>query len=507
MTTLIKEDVSADIPAGAAGLYKLVGFEPTGPEQRAILASRKRKIGLSGGEGAGKSVIASKIWLGRWLDDMLNNPGYGDGTGPPLLYWLVGEDYSQVDAEFHYIIDDLLELGYPIDFSSRVDPGHIELKLPKERNPRLLIETKSARDPSRLTRQRPHGILHCEPGLSTVATYERLNGRIAGVRGWLALVGTLEGSMGWYPQLLQAWAPKNDLDEQSFRLPSWTNTHYYPGGRQDPEILRLERESSDQYFLERIGGEIVPARGLVISEFNADLHIRDLQWDPDYPVYMGEDPGYGAQSAHALVVYQNINHQIRVFDEIYERGLTTEQIIRIAQRRDWWKATKKQLVCDPHYKDQHHATHSVSEIWRNSDAELWPEDNERVPVGPGIERLKTYFKPDHLREAGIIISSTNCPGLLSELGAGLDPFDNKSFHPWKWKEDRYGDPVGMEPLDLYNHSCKGLIYSLVWNFGYALAQERRIGKVTRRGKADPAPSNPLNPDNTGDDNFASVRRR
>lgn len=504
MTTLVEQDVYAGIPAAATALYKRLNFKPTGTEQRVILASRKRKVGLSGGEGAGKSVTGEKIWLGRWPDDMAANPGYGDGIGPPLFYWLVGEDYSQVEAEFHFIIDDLLELGYPIDKSSRVDPGYIELKLPNERNPRLRIETKSARDPSRLTRQRPHGILHCEPGLSTVATYERLNGRIAGVRGWLALVGTLEGSMGYYPQLLQAWASGHG-DEQSFELPSWTNTYYYPGGRQDPEILRLEQESSDEYFMERIAGKVVPPKGLVINEFRADRHVRDIQWNPDHPVYMCEDPGYGAQSAHALPVYQYIDHQIRVFDEIYERGMITEEIIRVAQRREWWKG-KKQLVCDPHYKDQHHATHSVSEIWRNSDAGIWPEANDRVPLMPGIERLKGYFKPDPISgEPGIVISP-NCLGLLSELGAGLDPFDNKSYHPWKWQEDRMGQAVGMEPLDLFNHSCKALIYSIVFNFGFAYTQERRVGKVTRRNKAAPGPTNPLSKD-TPNSNLGTVRRR
>ena len=241
----------------------------------------------------------------------------------------------------------------------------------------------------------------------------------------------------------------------------------------------MERESTDNYFMERIAGKVVPPKGLVISEFRADLHVRDVQWDKNYPVYMCEDPGYGAHSAHSLIMFQNIDHQLRVFDEIYERGLTTSEIIRIAQRRPWWKG-QKQLVIDPHYKDQHHANHSVSDIWR-IEAGLEPEHNDRVSVGPGIERLKTYFKPDPITgEPGIVISPSNCPGLLSELGAALDPFDNKSYHPWKWKETRTGEIVGMEPMDEWNHSCKSLIYSIVHNFGYAHAEERRIIKVTRR---------------------------
>ena len=410
---------------------------------------------------------------------MAQNPTYGDGVGPPLLYWLVGEDYPQVTEEFNYIKMDLMDLGFPVEKNStdRVDPGHIEMRVPGERMPRLRIETKSARDPTKLTRQRPHGILHCEPGLSSVSVYERLNGRVAGVRGWLGLIGTLEHSVGWYPQLLQAWAPGYG-DVQSFELPSWTNTHYYPGGRQDPEILRLERESTDEYFIERIAGKVTPPKGLVIKEFRADLHVRDVQWDKDYLVHMCEDPGYGVGSAHSLIMYQNIDHQLRVFDEIYERGLVTQEIIRIAQRRPWWKGPK-QLVSDPHYKDQHHSNNSVSEIWQ-LEAGIFPEDNDRVRVGPGIDRLKTYFKPDPLTGVPGIVIAPHLQGVLSELGAALDPFDNKSYHPWKWKETRTGELIGEEPIDEFNHSLKALTYSIVHNFGYARAEERRIAKVMRR---------------------------
>ena len=93
----------AVLSEAAAALYAKVGFKATGPEQAAILACRKRFVGVSGGEGAGKSMVVSAMWLGRWPDDMAMNPGVGDGTGPPLIYWLVGEDYSQVTEEFRYI--------------------------------------------------------------------------------------------------------------------------------------------------------------------------------------------------------------------------------------------------------------------------------------------------------------------------------------------------------------------------------------------------------------------
>jgi hypothetical protein len=82
------------------------------------------------------------------------------------------------------------------------------------------------------------------------------------------LAGTLEGSLGWYPSLITEWQYGQN-DRQSFGLPSWTNVHLYPGGRNDPEILAMERDSSDDFFLERIAGRPVPPRGLVFDSITA----------------------------------------------------------------------------------------------------------------------------------------------------------------------------------------------------------------------------------------------
>jgi hypothetical protein len=82
-------------------------------------------------------------------------------------------------------------------------------------------------------------------------------------------------------------------------------------------------------------------------------------------------------------------------------------------------------------------------------------------------------------EAGIVIAP-HCKGLLSELGAALDPFDDRSYHPWKWQEDRMGTIVGPEPIDKFNHACKALIYLMVFNWGYAHSDERQVITVTRR---------------------------
>ena len=49
-------------------IYEKIGFTPT-PLQQPILASRKRFILVAGGEQAGKSMVAAKYLLARFLEN------------------------------------------------------------------------------------------------------------------------------------------------------------------------------------------------------------------------------------------------------------------------------------------------------------------------------------------------------------------------------------------------------------------------------------------------------
>ena len=113
-------------------LYDKVGFTPT-DEQVAILESPYRFNLVAGGEQAGKSMVASKYLLGRFME-----------TEEPGLYWLVAADYERTRAEFEYLVQDFATLGILKQASKRVDPGYIVLA------DGTRIETKSAKDPAPL---------------------------------------------------------------------------------------------------------------------------------------------------------------------------------------------------------------------------------------------------------------------------------------------------------------------------------------------------------------------
>ena len=468
MTTAVAPGISAQ----AQKLYGIVGFEPH-EEQIPFLACKKRFLHMAGGEQGGKSACLAKKFLSNWAEDQGKYDNYGDGINAPLLYWLIGSAYGETIKEFSYIADDLRTLGQPVKQSSRVDPGYIEIKFPDERRPRLRIETKSATDITKMSKDSPHGIIICEPGQVDVLVFDRAQGRITPMNGWLLMAGTFESSVGWFPQLWEAWQSGAD-DRQSFSLPSWANRTLYPGGRNDPKILDLERHSSDQFFMERIAGHPVPPKGLVFNEFRADIHIKDISYIPDEHVYLGEDPGYGSQSAHALEVCHIIDGQVQVFDEIFEQGLTTEEIIRIAQSRPWWRERDHAgitFVSDPNYRNQHHSMTSVEEQWFKDTGLV--ARGKKIRINEGTERMKGFLKPDPIFRTPKVVFSPHVKGILSEFGVVPNPFDGQ-IRPYKWKTDREGTIIGETPEDMWNHGLKGLIYLITEVFGLGYAASKKI---------------------------------
>ena len=421
-------------------IYEKVDFAPT-DAQLPIINSRKRFILVAGGEQAGKSLVASKYLLARLLE--INDKG---------LYWLVAADYERTRAEFEYLVEDFSSLGVLSESTKRVDPGRIVLA------DGTRIETKSAKDPRTLAMRAPDGIIGCEASQLDIQTFYRMRGRCAPKRGWMFLSGTFEGSLGWYPQMHTAWTIPTD-EEESFSLPSYTNTHLYPGGLEDPEIQRLKRDSSDDFFMERIEGVPSPPEGLVFGEFRPNLHIADVKWSVGDPVHIWMDPGYAG--AYAVMIVQIHDDVVHVIDEVYEKGLVTGEIIHICRSRPWWQDVQYGVIDVAGY--QHQAMAAPAEIWMEETGLYM--NSQKVAINDGTERLKSFLKPDPISRESKILINPKCSGVLSEFGASPNPFDGQT-RAYRWKTDRDGNIVGNTPEDKNNHGVKALIYGIIDNYGY-----------------------------------------
>lgn len=437
--------------------------------------SDRRFILVAGGEQAGKSVVASLFLIRkyfelprkRWAGRQAGVSKRGRKTRPerPPLYWLVGATYGETEREFRYLEEWFGALGLLAKVTKRVNPGRIVLK------DGTRIETKSAVDPRTLSKEAPDGIIGCEASQLDATVFSRMRGRVTARNGWLFLAGTFESSVGWYPQLFKAWR-QGHADRQSFSLPSWTNRTLYPGGRNDPQLAALQADSTDDFFMERIAGQPVPPKGLVVPEVRPEVHVRNVAYVPGLPVRLAIDPGYAG--AYAVEAIQNIDGREVVVDEIYERGLVTEEIIAMAQSRPWWPDVEGGVIDVAGY--QHHSMPAPAEAWLEGGGVSLSAN--RVPINDGTQRLRSFFKvPAGDRGPKLLIGS-HCKGILSELGVTPNPFDGQT-RPYRWKTDREGNIVGRTPEDRYNHGVKAVIYHLVDKYGYASRPRASTFRVKR----------------------------
>jgi len=413
-------------------LFEPLGYKPT--ELQGVVHEDQRRIKLiTGGERAGKSYVGAK-------EALLAVP-------VSTLIWVVAQEYATCRPEFEYLVADLVELKLL---------RSADVSFPKEGACMFKaingckVETKSADDFRKLGMVAPDFILACEAAQMSYDAYLRLRGRIAEKRGRMLLTGTMEGSLGWYPEYyLRGQAP--DEEFRSFSLPSWSNQHVYPGGRQDPEILRLEAETPDDIFLERYAAVPCPPSGLIMKEFANAVHVGDYGYDPGCPVEIAVDPGYGG--AYAVLAVQVKESIPYVVDEIYLHGYTTEDIITIMKQRPWGNAVNSGAI-DIAAK-QHQAMPAPIEVWQKHGVTL---QCKYVEVEPGIELMRTFLKVNPITNRPKIYFNHSCQGIISECGGGKSPIANGGA----WTRDVNTGKI----IDRNNHSLKAMTYWLVNRFGY-----------------------------------------
>lgn len=439
-----------------AQIFEDIGYHPTEEQARAHFSDARVKLVLGGWRG-GKSYSGAMDMVGEW-------PDIG-------LMWVVGADYDQCrgeGGEFDYLADYLAQLNV-VSYLSMPKEGQCSMVLGTGGK----IVTKSAQHPEKLGKEAPDRILVCEVQLLDYATWLRLRARVAEKRGKIWASGTLESSLGWVPELYNRWQIDNPDNARSFSLPSWDNLAVFPGGENDPEIISLRNQFSTDRFLERFGGVPCPPRGLVLKEFRVTLHCGDFAFDDKLPVYLWVDPGYA--KAYAVEVAQIKNDVVYAVDEVYEQGLTTEEVIQVCETRPWWKMVAGGAIDIA--GRQHHAGPSAEEVWRTAGKVIL--NSQPVGIVDGIDRLRNFLKPNPITGLPSFFVDNRCRGLIAEMGGCPNPIEG--LGKWLYKTDREGRVFSEVPDDKNNHACKAVIYGLVDRFGIGPRGIGRSFMVKSRG--------------------------
>lgn len=240
---------------------------------------------------------------------------------PRTRGWIVGPVYDLGEKEFRVLWDDLI-IGQKLGLDKRVKKsysiktGSMYIELPWQAR----VEVRSADHPETLVGEGLDWLILSEAAKQRSETWEKyLRPALADRQGTADFVTTPEGQNFLY-KLWQLGRDPTFPQWASWQFASWENPYVFPGGRQDPEILAVERTTTKEWFAQEYGAEFTAFVGKVFSEWDERTHVRTVNYDPNLPSYVAFDWGFSNPLA-AIEFQLGPSDTVYVWREYYAKGL------------------------------------------------------------------------------------------------------------------------------------------------------------------------------------------
>lgn len=345
-----------------ARVFQNVGYKPHAV-QREIHHHEKQQrfLVVCAGRRTGKSTLG-----GHRLTTEALRAKYNDNlskTGERAEFWIVGPEYSDAEKEFRVLYDDLSGLDVPFDHPGTYYDavgGNMHISL---WGGKFLVHAKSAKYPTSLVGEALKGVILAEAAKLKPSIWSKfIRPMLADYRGWGLMTSTPEGKNWFYDQYMRG-QDVTDTPWWSIRMPSWSNDIVFPGGRDDPEILDMGKDMSDEKFKQEIGAEFTEFVGRVFKRFNEEEHVGNYPYDPRWPLFIAEDAGFRNPSV-ALFIQVDVWNNVWVCGEYYQRERTPEEFAKdVAEDPRLGPLTRAASRLYPDPEDPGTA-HTLGDKWR-----------------------------------------------------------------------------------------------------------------------------------------------
>lgn len=298
-------------------LFKQIEFIPHSSGQHEYAYSNVRFNIPTCGRRWGKSIAAGhRVTFKSFIPDSYN--------------WIVGPTYKLGEKEFRIVWQDYQKLGLlkHCRKSYNVKQGDMRIQTPWN----SIIEVVSADRPDSLLGE---GLTHAcmsEAARHTRATWEQyIEPALSDLRGSADFPSTPKG-YNWYHGMYELGQSLVDKDYSSWTFPSWTNSIRFPGGREDDEILRVEKVVSKVWFDQEYGALFTSMAGSIYDEFNEKIHVKEHTFNPRWPNYRAFDFGF-ANPFVCLDIQIGPDDTVYVWREYYATQLATPEHGRAIMER------------------------------------------------------------------------------------------------------------------------------------------------------------------------------
>jgi Terminase large subunit, T4likevirus-type, N-terminal len=304
-------------------IFGKVGYVPN-RAQRPIHRSSARNKVAGMGRRTGKSTAGGHELFAECVKTKFLLPKLHEDD-KRREFWIVGPEYTDSEKEFRVLYNDLKRRGAPFDKPGTYYNAHDADMQISLYGGKFIVIGKSAMHPERLVGEGLNGVIMAEAAKMRQSIWDRfVRPMLADYRGWAQFNSTPEGK-NWFYDLWMKGQSTNEPDWDSWRLPSWYNDVVFPLGRQDPEILAMRNDLTAESFAQEVEAKFTEFVGRVFKEWDDEIHVRDLVYDPQWPLYACCD--YGFTNPFVWLLLQvDVWGNVFVLDEMYEAGLTIDEI-------------------------------------------------------------------------------------------------------------------------------------------------------------------------------------
>lgn len=328
-----------------------IGFDPH-PGQLAVSESTARNRVISAGRRWGKSYVGGhelipEAFLAYSMKDELLS------AGRRREFWIVGPEYTDSEKEFRVLYNALSKLEVPFDRPGTYnDPigGSLHISL---WGGAFQVHGKSAKYPDSLVGEALSGAILAEAAKLKERIWTKyIRPTLADYKGWSLMTSTPEGKNWFYNHWQMGQDPKQH-EWYSRRSPSWENPNVYrsftnpehvkrtfelsrvaayagmnypeiiesQGFEVDGEIISLMGDMSQEAFNQEIGADFTEFVGRVFKDFDEEIHVRSLEFQPGWDTVAAVDYGFTNPNVWLLIQISPWG-DINLLREIYEPGLT-----------------------------------------------------------------------------------------------------------------------------------------------------------------------------------------
>jgi hypothetical protein len=357
----------------AASMWDRCVYRPHLAQAAVHMDPARNKV-VSGGRRFGKSEIGAGELDVEVLNTKLVLKALEE-LGKRREFWIVGPNYTDSEKEFRKHYDAIKRAGIPMDKPGTYYDAHSGDMQMSLFAGKYLVLGKSAAHPERLVGEGLNGVVMAEAAKMKESVWSKsIRPTLADYRGWSIHTSTPEGKNWFYENWQSGQDPTNN-DWSSWRLPSWMNPYVYPAGatdskiatlraaleerprgfnfnafvkrlKLDPEIASMVRDLDEITFNQEIGADFSEFVGRVFKDFDEEVHVSDLHYNPDWPLFAAVD--YGFRNPFVWLLLQiDVWDNVYVIAEMYEVGLTIDDAAREIIRRGLAPDALKGFYPDP----------------------------------------------------------------------------------------------------------------------------------------------------------------